>query len=331
MAKTLIIGGGGFIGGHLAQALVRDGEQVDIIDNFSRAVRDPFFQELEKLENVNIIDVDISSLGSTSLLSYDYKYIYQFAAILGVQHVLQRPYEVLLKNVLIQTKAIELAKQQKALQRFIFSSTSEIYAGSLKHMGMPIPTPENVPIALTELDHPRTSYMLSKIYGEAMCQHSGLPFTIVRPHNLYGPRMGMAHVLPELMKKALPLPQKGKLEVASVNHRRAFCYIDDAIKIMRELVSNTKAVCGTYNLGNQKQEITIGKFASLVLEAIDRSDLEIIFLPETPGSPERRCPDMTLTHKVIGKFNFIDLKEGINETYKWYAKNVFSKGGVSAI
>ena len=51
MAKILIIGGGGFIGGHLAQALVRDGEQVDIIDNFSRAVRDPFFQELEKLEN----------------------------------------------------------------------------------------------------------------------------------------------------------------------------------------------------------------------------------------------------------------------------------------
>ena len=331
MAKTLIIGGGGFIGGHLAKALVRDGEQVDIIDNFSRAVRDPFFQEIEKSENVNIIDVDMSTLDSTSQLSCDYKVIYQLAAILGVRHVLQRPYEVLHKNVLIQTKAIELAKQQKALQRFIFSSTSEIYAGSLKHMDMPIPTPENVPIALTQLDHPRTSYMLSKIYGEAMCQQSGLPFTIVRPHNLYGPRMGMAHVLPELMKKALSLPQKGKLEVASVNHRRAFCYIDDAVKIMRKLVSNTKAICGTYNLGNQKQEITIGKFASLVLGAIDRSDLEIVFLPETPGSPERRCPDMTLTNKVVGKFNFIGLQEGINETYKWYAKNVFSKGGVSAI
>ena len=331
MAKTLIIGGGGFIGGHLAKALVRDGEQVDIIDNFSRAVRDPFFQEIEKSENVNIIDVDMSTLDSTSQLSCDYKVIYQLAAILGVRHVLQRPYEVLHKNVLIQTKAIELAKQQKALQRFIFSSTSEIYAGSLKHMDMPIPTPENVPIALTQLDHPRTSYMLSKIYGEAMCQQSGLPFTIVRPHNLYGPRMGMAHVLPELMKKALSLPQKGKLEVASVNHRRAFCYIDDAVKIMRKLVSNAKAICGTYNLGNQKQEITIGKFASLVLGAIDRSDLEIVFLPETPGSPERRCPDMKLTNKVVGKFNFIGLQEGINETYKWYAKNVFSKGGVSAI
>ncbi|MBC8394569.1 MAG: NAD-dependent epimerase/dehydratase family protein [Deltaproteobacteria bacterium] len=331
MAKTLIIGGGGFIGGHLAYALVQEGEQVDIVDDFSRAIRDPFLQEIERIESVNIIDADISASSAPSELSNDYRVIYQLAAIIGVRHVLERPYEVLHKNVVIQAQAIELAKRQKALDHFIFSSTSEIYAGSLKHMEMPIPTPEHVPIALSELDHPRTSYMLSKIYGEAMCQQSGLPFTIVRPHNVYGPRMGLAHVLPELMKKARSLPKNGNLEVASVNHRRAFCYIDDAIKIMRSLASHTQAIGGTYNLGNQKQEITIGEFARLVLEVTDRTDLKIVPLPETPGSPARRCPDMTRTHHVIGHPPFIDLKEGIEETYKWYAKNVFSEGGVSAI
>jgi nucleoside-diphosphate-sugar epimerase len=66
---------------------------------------------------------------------------------------------------------------------------------------MPIPTPEDTLLALPGLDQPRTSYMLSKIYGEAMVRHSGVPFTILRPHNIYGPRMGSSHVIPELLQK----------------------------------------------------------------------------------------------------------------------------------
>ena len=61
---------------------------------------------------------------------------------------------------------------------------------------------EDTPLTVADLERPRTSYMLSKIYGEALCRYSGLPFTIVRPHNVYGPRMGMAHVVPELLDRA---------------------------------------------------------------------------------------------------------------------------------
>jgi nucleoside-diphosphate-sugar epimerase len=92
----------------------------------------------------------------------------------------------MLENVLT------LARDQRDFSRFLFASTSEVYAGTLQYFGMPIPTPENTPLAMTALDEPRTSYMISKIMGEAMCQQSGLPFTIFRPHNVYGPRMGMA-------------------------------------------------------------------------------------------------------------------------------------------
>nr|HIL74861.1 NAD(P)-dependent oxidoreductase [Rhodospirillales bacterium] len=331
MAKTLIIGGGGFMGGHLARALAQEGEQIDIADNFSRAVRDPFLEEIEATKGVSLIDADILDEATVSLLGDDYAIIYQFAAIIGVRHVMERPYEVLHKNVLIQAKAIEFAKQQKALERFIFSSTSEIYAGSLKYMDMPIPTPEHVPIALTELDHPRTSYMLSKIYGEAMCHQSDLPFTIVRPHNVYGPRMGMVHVLPELIMKARTLPQGARFEVVSVDHRRAFCFIDDAVEILRSLASNPKATGGIFNLGNQEQEMSIGEVAHIILEATGRSDLQMVPLPETPGSPARRCPDMTQTIDLIGCRPMLGLKEGIQRTCKWYTDNVFLGGGVSAI
>jgi UDP-glucose 4-epimerase len=331
VTKTLIIGGGGFIGAHLAQKLAVAEESVDILDNFSRAVRDPFLQKIEEMKSVRLIDADMLDSATPSVLDDDYTSVYQFAAIIGVRHVLERPYEVLHKNVLIQANAIELAKRQKKIDRFIFASTSEVYAGSLKHMNLQVPTPENVPIALTNLEHPRTSYMLSKVYGEAMCQQSDLPFTIVRPHNVYGPRMGLAHVLPELIKKVCVLPQEGQLEVASVDHRRAFCYIDDAIETLHNLAFNPKAVNGTFNLGNQEQEVSIGEVARIVLEITGRTDLKITPLPETPGSPARRCPDMTKTTNLIGSLPFLSLKDGVERTYKWYTENVFSDGGVSAI
>ena len=331
MAKTLIIGGGGFIGAHVARALAMEGESVDILDNFSRAVRDPFLKKIVAMKGVGLIDADILDEATLSLLDDDYAIIYQFAAIIGVRHVMERPYEVLHKNVLAQAKAIKLAKRQKTFKRFFFASTSEVYAGSLKHMAIQIPTPENVPIALTNLEHPRTSYMLSKIYGEAMCHHSNLPFTIVRPHNVYGPRMGMAHVLPELIMKARALPQGARFEVASVGHRRAFCFIDDAVEILRCLASNPKASGGTFNLGNQEQETSIGEVAHIVLEATDRTDLQVVPLPETPGSPARRCPDMARTINLIGCRPMLGLKEGIQRTCKWYTDNVFLGGGVSAI
>ena len=330
MSKTLILGGAGFIGGHLARALVESGGSVDVVDNFSRGVRDPFLRDLDAKPNVRLIDADV--LGETlgSRLADDYSIIYQLAAIIGVRHVLERPYEVLRDNVAIQARAIELGRKQKALLRFVFASTSEVYAGSLLHTNMPIPTPEAVPLALTDLAQPRTSYLLSKIYGEALCHQSGLSFTIVRPHNLYGPRMGLAHVLPELMLKARGLPVGGTLGVASPGHRRTFCYIDDAVEMIRRLAAAPAAAHGTFNVGNQDQEVSIGEVARLVVQTLGRSDVEILPLPDTPGSPTRRCPDMKWTVGVTGFRATVALEDGIRRTYRWYDENVFASGGVSA-
>ena len=81
-----------------------------------------------------------------------------------------------------------------------WGSAISIMAGI--HFSLTIPTPEDSPLALSDISHARTSYMLSKIYGEALCHNSGIPFTLFRPHNIYGPRMGMSHVIPEQLYKA---------------------------------------------------------------------------------------------------------------------------------
>ena len=72
--------------------------------------------------------------------------------------------------------------------------------------------------------------MLSKIYGEALVHQSGLPFTIVRPHNFYGPRMGLSHVVPQLLQRIHEAADGDELVVYSIDHQRTFCFIDDAVE-----------------------------------------------------------------------------------------------------
>lgn len=329
MKKVLITGGAGFIGYHLASRLLQQGYHVDLIDNFTRGVKDNFLLELSKQHGVRLFDLDLLNKNSLDGFDRDYDLIFHLAAIIGVQYVLKSPYDVLSKNVELLQNLILFAKEQKNLERFVFVSTSEVYAGTLKYFSLKIPTPENTPLALTDLSENRTSYMLSKIYGEALCLHSGLPITIVRPHNFYGPRMGLSHVIPELFKKAF-YAQDNILEVFSTNHQRTFCYIDDAVEMMRILAEAKASVGQAFNIGNQTPEISIEELAKKIIKIVGK-ELTINPKPVTAGSPSRRCPDMSKTLEATGYKPQVDLITGLQKTFDWYKTNVFINQGMSAI
>lgn len=329
MSKVLITGGAGFIGFHLATALAADGHAVDLLDDFSRGVGDAELKALLDRPSIRCLTVDLRDHDKVVALDDDYHHIYHLAAIIGVAHVMSRPYAVLADNVAMLANVIELARRQKHLTRLLFTSTSEVMVGSLQHLDLPVPTPESAVVALPDLAHPRTSYMLSKLYGEAMCLQSGLPVTIIRPHNFYGPRMGMSHVVPELLAKADALPVGGVLPVASVEHRRAFCYIDDAIMLMRALMDKPEGLGGVFNIGNQDQEISIGDLAQVLIDTVGKG-LTIQAGEVHPGSPSRRCPDMTKTVAATGLVPTVSLQDGVARTYAWYKANIFDGKGLSA-
>ena len=183
--KILITGGAGFIGLHLANKLLDEGYEVHLIDNFSRAVDDIDLASTIERSNCTFSSIDLLDIDSVMRLDNTYNSIFHLGAIIGVSHVLNRPYEVLYDNIRMLANIIKLAHSQTNLSRLCFASTSEVYAGTLENFEMLIPTPESTPLSITKLSHPRTSYMLSKIYGEALCQQSGLPYTIFRPHNIW--------------------------------------------------------------------------------------------------------------------------------------------------
>ena len=329
MKKVLITGGAGFIGYHLARNLRLKNYRIDLVDNFTRGIKDNFLEDLAKKENVNLLNLDLLDKKSFDSLDKDYNYIFHLAAIIGVQHVLKAPYDVLTKNVELLQNIISIGKEQNHLERFVFTSTSEVYAGTLKYFSLKIPTPEDTPLALTDLSENRTSYMLSKIYGEALCLHSGLPVTIVRPHNFYGPRMGLSHVIPELLKKAF-FAENSELEVFSLEHKRTFCYIEDAVEMMRLLAESKESIGEAYNVGNESPEISIKELADQVVK-ISGKELIIKPGPVTAGSPNRRCPDMSKILKIIGYKPVTDINSGLQKTYDWYKSNVFLDEGISAI
>ena len=328
--KVLITGGAGFIGLHLSRRLLDEGYQVDLIDNFARAVNDKDLKDVLAQDRINFHNIDLLSTDQIKKLGNDYDLIFHLAAIIGVTHVMDYPYDVLYKNITMLGNIIEFARRQKKLSRFLFASTSEVYAGTLKHFDLPIPTPEATSLAITNLSYPRTSYMLSKIYGEALCHQSGLPFTVFRPHNVYGPRMGMAHVIPEQLRNAHEAEKGDSIDVFSVNHTRCFCYIDDAVEMLLRIMLHDGCEGGTLNLGTQNPELKIKEVVQKCFAVVGK-ELFINEKPETLGSPSRRVPDMTKTSSLLGYESQVSLHSGIAKTYEWYRKNVFDQDLKNAI
>ena len=252
MQTVLITGGSGFIGFHLAEKLSKR-FKVDILDNFSRGVLDKNLIKLIKDRKVKLIRFDMKK--KINFKNKNYSYIFHFAATIGVTNVINNPWEVLNNNFLATKNIIEFAQKQKKLKKFFFASTSEIYAGSLSAGLLKFPTKEKQLIALSKFDNSRSTYMLSKIYGEAMCHFSNLPYIIIRPHNIYGERMGMSHVIPELIRKIIF--SKKFVKVSNQTHKRTFCYIKDAIDLIVILMKKKTKINNFYNFEYSRNEIKI--------------------------------------------------------------------------
>ena len=328
-ARILITGGAGFIGTHLAKHLVDGGYTVYLVDSFVRGVRDRDLELLLSKQQATFSTIDLLDREAVLSLGRDFEVIFHLAAIVGVAYVMERPYETLVDNVKMIDNVIALAKKQTRFARLFFASSSEVYAGTLKYFQLPFPTPECTALAVTPLEEARTSYMLSKIVGEAMCQQADLPFTIFRPHNVYGPRMGMVHIIPEQLRKIWEAVPDTEVGVYSSDHRRSFCYIDDAVEMLKKMLETGACADKTLNLGSESPEVTIRKVAQTCIDVTGKK-LTIKALPPTPGSPERRAPDMKQCQKILNYQPKVGLAEGISKTWAWYCEHIFEGSGPTA-
>ncbi len=202
---------------------------------------------------------------------------------------------------------------------YIYFASSESYAGGVSLGLLEVPTAENVPLVIEDVNNPRWSYAASKSIGEVstIANHVqfGLQYYILRIHNIYGPRMGFNHVVPDLIRKF----SLGNFQVNGVHETRAFLFIKDLNRILYEVIFTEKLKKNAiYNVGSNN-EITIFNLAKLILKEMNiESKIEPI--QSFKGSVPKRCPDTSLIRSQIS-YPDTPLSVGIRETLAWYKNN----------
>lgn len=134
MSKILVTGGAGFIGYFIIRQLLKNKKnKIVMIDNMYRGRLDDELKKLIDNDNLDFYEGDLSDKKTFTKLDKDFDYVYHLAAVIGVKNVIENPDKVLCDNAIITLNLVEFAKSLKSLKKFLFSSTSEIYAGTLKH------------------------------------------------------------------------------------------------------------------------------------------------------------------------------------------------------
>jgi UDP-glucose 4-epimerase/UDP-glucuronate decarboxylase len=323
MRKVLILGGTGFIGFTLAKLLAQEGSptEVVLVDNFSRGRRDAELETfLHAHPECRLLEADLSKPESfESFEGKIYDEVYLLAAVVGVKYAQENPAAVVTINTRIILNVLDWARKN-GVGRLLFASTSEVYAGGVDLGLIPVPTPETVPLVFADIRNPRFSYAASKLLGEAAvfgyAQTYGLPVMVVRFHNVYGPRMGYEHVIPELSLRAIR--KEDPFRVYGIEQTRAFCFVTDAVLGMLAAMR-----CGKdgeiYNIGNDREEIRIGDLAELILRLAHHSPRIQPFSPPA-GSVARRCPDLAKL-RALGYTPVTSLGDGLRVTLDWYRDN----------
>ena len=322
----LVTGGAGFIGLHLARRLVELGDDVTIADDFSRGVHDV---ELDQIaEHATLVTLDVTDRAAFNVLQGPFDETYHLAGVLGVKRVMQEPLRVIDVNLGGTLNLLRWLDEYEG-GRVVLASTSEVYAWTRQFYELPVPTPEDVPLALTDLAAPRSSYAASKMVAElAISQWASArarEHVVLRYHNVYGPRMGYDHVIPQILQRALA--GQDPLVVFSPHHRRAFCYVSDAVNATIAAARTSSARGATINIGNDREECSIEELARRLVAAA-RLTCNLKGEPATHDPVERRCPDITRAKALLGYEPEVGLDAGLEATVAWYRADLSEKAVV---
>ena len=320
MNNILITGAAGFIGFHLAKFHQEIGDKVFILDNFFKTkTKDKEFLDLIKKKNVYFYNIDLAEkIKLNKLKTKKFDVVYHLAAINGTSLFYKIPYQVFTSNIKMTMNLLDWLKD-KTINNLIYSSSSEVYSQSYHLNLIKIPTDENALITFKTPIGDRMSYGLSKFFGEflvsSFLRNNKVNGCTVRFHNIYGPRMGNKHVIPELINRIKK--SKKELKIFGGKQTRAFCYIDDTIKYLHLLSNKKKYNFDLYHIGHSKGEIKILNLVKKIQKLMNKN-LKIKDYGEPPESVERRCPN---TNRIIKETKYrpeTSLHNGLMKTLKWY-------------
>jgi UDP-glucose 4-epimerase len=301
--KILVTGGAGFIASCLAEHLLQDPDNfVVIVDNLLTGSKKRL--PSENNNNWKFIKADVNDFQDISsiMMSYNFDYVFHYAAVVGVKRTTEHPVMVLgdiqgIRNIL------DLCKNS-GVKRVFFSSSSEVYGEPFEH-----PQNENT----TPLNS-RLPYAVVKNVGEAFLRsyqrEYGLDYTIFRFFNTYGPKQSTDFVMSRFIRAAV----KGQdiTIYGDGEQTRTFCFFEDNIEACVNAFKHDQFINKTVNIGSDV-EITINELADIIIKLTGSSSKRVHLPPLKEGDMKRRKPDITNMRELLGR-DLTPLETGIKRT-----------------
>jgi nucleoside-diphosphate-sugar epimerase len=286
MKNYLVTGGAGFIGSAIIKNLIKNGNSVTVLDDFSRGS----LRRLEEVKNkINVVNVDIRDTQRVVNVfkNNNFTSVVHLAYINGTENFYTRPEEVL-KIAISGIENIIQGARLVNIDEFYLASSSEVYQNPEV-----FPTPEDIKLVVPDPHNPRYSYGLGKIIQEFMTLNylkDVKKVVIFRPHNIYGPDMGFGHVVPELFLK-IKESSNNVIELKGDGKQlRSFCYISDFISAF-EILLDISTESGIYNIGSNF-ESEIVEVARIISSLYNRK-FEFHTTQPPLGETSRRLPDLS--------------------------------------
>ena len=304
--RHLISGAAGFIGSHLCDRLLADGDEVVALDNFITGSS----ANLEHLTGIARFRFERCDVASAFSVTGAFDHVWHLASLASPRHYLAHPIETLESGSTATRNMLEIARRDGA--RFLVTSTSECYGDPLEHPQVETYWGNVNPVG------ERSCYDESKRYAEAMTmayhRKFGVRTNIARIFNTYGPRMALddGRVVPAFLDQALqgkPLTVFG-----DGSQTRSFCYVSDMVDGLVRLASSEERF--PVNLGNPV-ELTILEFAKRI-SALTERELKVSHEPLPSDDPRKRQPDITKARRVLGWEPKVALEAGLRETIEYF-------------
>lgn len=319
-SRVLVTGGAGFLGSYVVERLIEEGAaRVVVVDDFSLGRRENLasVDDSPRLEVIELDCADMDGLREVCETEGAFDACFNLAVI-PLPASLAEPRRTTDANVAMTTSVCELGRLG-LFRRLVQFSSSEVYG-----------TARTAPMAEDHPLHPHTPYAASKSATDHVALSYwitfGLPTTIVRPFNAYGPRQNdkaYAGLIPQVVRdvdagRAVTIHGDGE-------QTRDYTHARDVASATLKLAEHDGALGRAFNTGSGR-ELTVNSLVASLLRALGEPEWPVVYGPPRPGDVRRLIADVTAAHELVGFETSVDLDEGLVETVAWYREAAPASG-----
>lgn len=314
--KILVTGAGGFIGSHLVERLVADGHRVRAFVRYNGRDDRGHLEALpaDVQAGIELERGDLKDPTAVRRAVEGQEWVLHLGALIAIPYSYQNPHDVVQTNVLGTAHVLDACRASSTLERVVLTSTSEVYG-----------TARRVPI---DEEHPlqgQSPYAATKIaadaLGESYHRAFGLPVTILRPFNTFGPRQSARAIIPTIISQALTRPV---VKLGRLDPRRDLTYVKDTASGFVAIAACDAALGRAVNIG-RGEDISIGDLVETIGRRLGRAlrvESEEQRIRPAASEVERLLAGTDLARQFWGWQPCYSLEQGIDETIAWVEKNL---------